>query len=100
MRIFLRNDSASKALAKIHGNPNWKRGMILQVLGAGTAWFDTDRAPLENTDAAGIPTQGSSITAATGAMNFDFWEDDLWLRGSVIGVAVEVTPLWRAKDGK
>lgn len=97
MRVFLRNDNASKALSKIHGNPKWYRGVIIQVLGAGTAWFDTDRAPLENTDATGTPTQGSSLTSANGPLNFDIWEDDLWFRGSAIGVAVEVTPLWRSR---
>lgn len=97
MRIFLRNDQATKALSRIPpprpGMLPLKRGVAIQVLGAGTCWFDTDRAPIENTDSLGIPTAGSSIDSTRGVVNFDQWNDDLWLRGSATGIAVEVTPL-------
>lgn len=92
MRIYLRNDSASKGLSALPPGCA-KRGIILQVLGAGTAWYDTDRAPLENTDATGTPTSGGSITSGSGQVFFEQWNEDLWLRGSVIGIAVEITPL-------
>ena len=93
MRIFLRVDQASKGLAAL-GNSKWKRGVIIQVLGAGTCWFDADRAPLENTDSAGVPTAGSSLTSTNGPFYVQDWNTDLWLRGSANGIAVEVTPLW------
>jgi hypothetical protein len=97
MRIYLRVDQATKALSRMpqprSGQKEYKRGVIIQVLGAGTCWFDTDRAPIENTDSLGIPTAGSSIDSTRGAINFDQWNDDLWLRGSTTGMAVEITPL-------
>lgn len=91
MRLYIRNDQATKALSRVF--PSIKRGVIIQVIGAGTCWFDSDRAPLENTDSGGTPTAGSSITAASGPFSITQWNDDLWLRGSFIGVAIEVTIL-------
>jgi hypothetical protein len=95
VRIFLRNDQASRALSE--AACKYHRGVVLQVLGAGTCWFDTDRSPLENTDSLGIPTAGSSLTAASGPVIFQEWPGEMWLRGSIIGVAVEITPLWGVK---
>lgn len=89
MRIYLRNDNATKVLPR-EGNFR-KRGVIMQVLGAGTVWFGPDRAPLENTDSNGVPTAGNSITSANGPLVFEQWNGELWLRGSVNGVAVEVS---------
>jgi hypothetical protein len=88
-RTFLRNDSATKVASRAVG---YQRGIILQVLGAGSVFFGPERNPLENTDANGMPTAGNLITSANGPVIFPFWEDDMWCRGSVVGVAVEVTP--------
>jgi hypothetical protein len=97
MRAFLRVDQATKGLSAL-GNSKWRRGVILQVLGAGTVWFDADRAPLENTDSLGTPTAGNSLTSANGPFYIQDWNGDLWLRGSANGVTVEVTPLWGNRD--
>lgn len=94
MRVTLRNDTATKALSRIPKNYYTKsRGVLIQVIGAGTCWFDTDRARLENTDSTGTPTAGASITSASGPIFFQQWLDDMWLRGSVLGVTVDVTEL-------
>lgn len=87
-RTYLRNDNCSKVASRVTG---YKRGIILQVLGAGSVYFGPDRAPLENTDAAGIPTAGNLIMAANGPLIIPQWDDDLWCRSSVNGVAVEVS---------
>lgn len=88
MRIFLRNDSASRGLPCM--SASGKRGVVVQVLGAGTLWFANDRSILENTDSSGIPTAGNSITSADGAVIFEQWNDEFWMRGSVLGVAAEI----------
>lgn len=94
MRVYLRNDQASKVLSRIPANYYTKsRGVLIQVLGGGTVWFDTDRAQLENTDSTGTPTAGSSITSASGVVFFEQWLDDMWARASATGTALEVTPL-------
>lgn len=91
MRVYLRNDQATKVLAKLPANQ--KRGAVIQVLGAGTVWFHVDRAPLENTDSAGVPTAGNSITSANGPQYYQQWNDDMWMRSSALGVTAEVSPL-------
>lgn len=89
MRAYLRNDNASKLLPPVT-NRNVKRGILFQVLGAGTVWFGPDRAPLENTDSTGIPTAGNSMTSASGVMVIPQWDSEFWVRGSNVGVAVEI----------
>ena len=97
MRIFLRNDQASKGLSAL-GDSKWRRGVMIQVLGAGTCWFGPDRAPLENTDSLGTPTAGNSLTSANGPFYIQDWNQDLWLRGSTTGMTVEIQPLWGYRD--
>lgn len=92
MRFFLRNDSGTRILpnTKNFVKEYQKRGCIVQVLGAGTVWIARERSTIENTDSAGIPTAGFSLTAANGPYEFQQWNDDMWARGSTTGVAVEV----------
>jgi hypothetical protein len=92
MRYFLRGDQATRVLPSTSGYKTkfQKRGAIIQVLGAGTAWFARERSILENADSAGIPSGGNSLTSANGPYEFQEWNDDMWMRGSVTGVAVEV----------
>ena len=87
-RTFLRNDSATKVASRAVG---YQRGLILQVLGAGTVFFGPDRNPLENTDSSGIPTAGNLLTSVNGPFILQVWEEDMWCRGSVNGVALEVS---------
>ena len=88
MRVYLRNDQATKILGAMPRGMT-SRGVVIQVLGAGTVWFGPDRAPLENTDSTGTPTAGNSITSANGPFEFQQWPNDLWARASVTGTTLE-----------
>lgn len=92
MRFFLRSDQATRVLpsTKSFQTQYQKRGVIVQVLGAGTAWFVRERSTIEDADSSGIPRAGFSLTSANGPYEFQQWNDDMWARGSVNGVAVEV----------
>lgn len=94
MRVTLRNDQATRGLGKLP--PHYKthsRGVTIQVLGAGSVFYATERSILENTDSAGTPTGGGLLTSANGPQFFQQWPDELWLRASAIGVQVEISVL-------
>jgi hypothetical protein len=86
-RTHLRNDVASRIVGAATG---YRRGIVLQVIGAGSAWYGPERSALENTDQSGTPSSGNFINAASGQVIFQEHTGDMWARGSDMGVEVEV----------